>query len=174
MVFDLQSAVEILARTPKVLDAWLRGLSDDWTLADEGPGTFSAFEIVGHLIHGERTDWMPRLTRILEHGTALAFEPFDRFAQRELFDGAALDELLDTFAAERADNLVELERLDLGPDELARTGRHPELGSVTAAELLATWTAHDLSHLRQIARVMAKRYRDDVGPWRAYMNVFRD
>lgn len=172
MAFELSSATHILQRTPAILDAWLRDLPDEWIHADEGPDTFSTFEIVGHLIHGERTDWMPRLARLLEHGESLPFDPFDRFAQREASDAKTLSELLDTFAALRHANLTELARLDLNAADLARTGRHPDLGTVTAGELLATWTAHDLAHLRQIARVMAKRYRDDVGPWRAYMNVF--
>lgn len=171
MTFELRSAIALLRRTPAVLDAWLRDLPDEWVLADEGPETFSPFEVVGHLIHGERADWMGRLAIVLEHGEARPFEPFDRFAQREASKGKRLDELLDTFAALRAVNLERLERLDLGPAELARTGRHPALGTVTAAELLATWTAHDLGHLRQIARVMAKRYRENVGPWRAYLPV---
>ena len=171
MTFELRSAVEVLRRTPAVLDVWLRGLPDEWTRADEGPGTFSAHEVVGHLLNGERADWMTRLTTILEHGEARTFEPFDRFAHREATRGQSLDELLDLFAELRAANLVELEGLRLGPEQLARTGTHPAFGRVTARELLATWTAHDLGHLRQIARVMARRYRDDVGPWRAYLPV---
>lgn len=169
MSVPLRSTVELLRRTPAVLEAWLRGLPDEWARVDEGPGTFSPHEVLGHLVHGERTDWMPRLAIVLEHGEARPFEPYDRFAQRR--EARGLDELLDDFATLRARNLAELERLDLGPDQLARTGRHPELGVVTAAELLATWAVHDLSHLRQIARVMARRYGGEVGPWRAYLPV---
>jgi hypothetical protein len=170
VVFQLASAVELLRRTPAVLDAWLGGLPDEWLSADEGPGTFSPLEVVGHLIHGERTDWMPRLRIVLAHGEARAFEPFDRFAQRA-GPPRAIGALLDELARLRAANLAELAALDLGPAELARTGRHPELGVVTARELLATWVVHDQSHLRQIARVLAKRLAPDVGPWRAYLPV---
>ena len=174
MPFALDDALPVLTRTPAVLDAWLRDLPGVWTEADEGPGTWSAFDVVGHLIHGERTDWLPRARILLEHGEARPFEPFDRFAQERESAGKTLPELLETFAALRAANLDALRALDLTAADLERRGAHPALGPVTLGELLATWVAHDLGHLAQIARVMAKRYRDGVGPWAAYLPVLHD
>jgi len=170
--FDLAEAIALLERTPAALDALLRDLPSAWTDADEGPDTWSPHTVVGHLIHGERTDWIPRARRVLEEGESHAFEPFDRFAQ---FAGPRrpLPELLDTFAALRAESLATLRSWRLDDDALARRGRHPELGPCTLAELLATWAAHDLNHLVQIARVMAKRYTTAVGPWRAYLGVLK-
>ena len=170
--FDLAEAIAVLERTPAVLDALLRDLPTAWTDADEGPDTWSPHAVVGHLIHGERTDWIARARIILEAGGSRAFEPFDRFAQ---FAGPRrpLSELLDTFAALRADNLETVRGWDLVENDLAKRGLHPELGSCTLAELLATWTAHDLNHVVQVARVMAKRYTTAVGPWRAYLGVLR-
>ncbi|MFI5372319.1 MAG: DinB family protein [Candidatus Eisenbacteria bacterium] len=173
MEFALDDAIAVLRRTPAVLDAWLRGLPDTWVRATEGPGTWSPFEVVGHLIHGEHTDWIPRTRIIIEHGEGRTFVPFDRFAQATLLRDRTLESLLDEFAATRADNLATLEGLRLTPADLARTGRHPELGTVTLAQLLATWVAHDLDHLVQVARVMARRYGDEVGPWTAYLSVLR-
>ena len=172
--FDLQEAIAVLERTPAILRAWLSGLPPAWIEADEGPDTWSAFDVVGHLIHGERTDWIPRLRTVLEHGEERAFDPFDRFAQFELSKGRTLAELLDELAELRRRNLEILRGLELGPRQLARAGRHPELGRVTLAELLATWAAHDLGHVAQIARVMAKRYHAAVGAWEAYLPVMRD
>ncbi|MDX1419375.1 MAG: DinB family protein [Rubricoccaceae bacterium] len=174
MPFDFDDALAILARTPAVLDAWLRGLPDAWTRADEGPGTWSPYDVVGHLIHGEQTDWLPRTRILLDHGEARPFDPFDRFAQERESAGQPLDALLDRFAALRAQNLDGLRALGLTDADLARRGTHPELGLVTLEQLLATWTAHDLGHLSQIARVMAKRYRDAIGPWAAYLPVVHD
>jgi len=171
MTFDLSAALPLLRRTPAVLDALLSGLPEEWTSATEGPGTWSAFDVVGHLIHGERTDWIPRARRILESGEARPFEPFDRFAQLETSRGQTLGELLVTFRALRARNLATLESWALTEEDLARTGTHPELGPVTLGQLLATWTAHDLGHIAQIVRTMAARYRTDVGPWRAYLRI---
>ena len=171
MEFTLASGTAVLARTPAVLDALLRGLPRPWTRADEGPETWSAFDVVGHLIHGEETDWIPRARIILEHGEARPFEPFDRFAQMRADRDASLDGLLDRFAALRRGNLAALAAWDLGPRELARTGTHPELGRVTLRQLLATWVVHDLAHLRQIARVMAKALGAETGPWTAYLPV---
>lgn len=165
---------ESLASIPAVLDVWLRGLPEEWTRCDEGPDTWSAFDVVGHLIHGEDTDWIPRVKWILEHGDAAAFPPFDRFAQKKRFSGRSLPGLLDEFADKRKKSLAALRALDLGDAELARGGLHPELGRVTVRELLATWVAHDLTHVTQIARVMAKRVGDQVGPWREYLRVLRD
>lgn len=171
MRFELGPARQLLERTPSVLAGLVRGLPDEWVRRDEGIGTWSVFEVVGHLIHGERTDWIPRARMILEHGTSRAFEPFDRFAQLEAGQGQTLGQLLDTFATLRAGSLAALDALQLGPTQLSAEGRHPELGLVTLAQLLSTWVAHDLDHLIQVARVMAKAYTDEVGPWRAYLRV---
>jgi hypothetical protein len=152
-----------------VLDALLRGLPDEWTASNEGPDTFTPFDVVGHLIHSERTDWVVRARIILEHGPAVPFEPFDRFAQSEQSRGKRLPDLLDEFARLRAQNLETLRGLRLTDSDLERTGSHPTLGTVTLRQLLATWVAHDLSHVGQVVRVMAKQYRETVGPWRAYL-----
>lgn len=172
MEFTLESGVAMLRRTPRVLDAWLRDLPRDWCEAREGPGTWSPLEVVGHLIHGEYADWMPRTRLLLEHGERRAFEPFDRLGQQRLIAGRTLESLLDEFATARAASLESLHALALTPADLARTGRHPEFGTVTLSQLLATWVAHDLGHLLQIARVMARRYGEDVGPWTAYLSVY--
>jgi hypothetical protein len=169
--FALDEALTILQRTPAVLDALLRGLPDGWTTANEGGETWSAFDVIGHLIHGERTDWIGRARIILEQGEARAFDPFDRFAQFELSNGRTLPSLLDEFAAARQDNLRTLDALGLREADLDRRGRHPALGAVTLRQLLATWVAHDLDHLAQIARVLARQYSDEVGPWRAYLRI---
>jgi len=174
--FSLTDAVAVLTRTPATLNALLRGLPDTWVLSNEGRSsegkdTWSAFDIVGHLIAGERTDWMPRVRVILEHGEARAFDPFDRFAQSRESQGKSLEQLLDEFARLRAENLAALQALNLQPDDFARRGRHPALGVVTLSELLATWAVHDLTHLHQLSRVMAHQYRNAVGPWSAYLGV---
>jgi hypothetical protein len=172
--FAMDEAAAILARTPATLDALLRGLPDGWIAATEGAGTWSPFDVIGHLIHGERTDWMPRARLILEHGERRAFDPFDRFAQFGASEGRRLEGLLDEFAALRRSSLRELEALQLTEADLDRPGRHPELGSVTLRQLLATWVAHDLDHLVQISRVLARQYAEEVGPWRAYLRVISD
>lgn len=169
--FSLSDAVAVLTRTPAALDALLRGLPDFWLRSNEGPGTWSAFDIVGHLIAGERTDWIPRARIILEQGEARAFDPFDRFAQFKESEGKSLSELLDEFGRLRRENLAALEALNLEPRDLARRGTHPALGLVTLQQLLATWAAHDLTHLHQLSRVMASQYSDAVGPWSAYLGV---
>jgi len=169
--FVLDEAMAILSRTPAALDALLRGLPESWITANEGGSTWSAFDVVGHLIHGEETDWLPRAKIILEHGATRPFEKFDRLAQFELSDGLTLDTLLDEFAAFRKRNLDELRALRLDDADLDRPGRHPELGPVTMRQLLATWMAHDLDHVMQISRVLARQYSDEVGPWRAYLRV---
>jgi uncharacterized damage-inducible protein DinB len=158
-----------LRQTPAVLRAWLGDLPSAWTSANEGPDTWSPYDIVGHLIHGERTDWIVRTELLLKHGESRTFTPFDRFAQFKDSQGRSLSELLDTFAELRAQNLLRLETLHLSQSDLARVGRHPELGSVTLGQLLATWVAHDLNHLGQIARVMGRQYTSAVGPWLAYL-----
>ncbi len=171
MTFTIAEALPVLERTPKVLSTWLRDLPDAWVRATEGGDTWSAYDVVGHLIHGERTDWIPRLEQILSGDADRPFEPFDRFAQLAASAGRPLGELLDTFAELRRANVTRLGSLELDGDALARTGVHPEFGRVTLAQLLSTWVAHDLGHTAQIARVMAKRYRDDAGPWRAYLRI---
>jgi hypothetical protein len=167
----IDEAVAVLARTPVTLDAMLRGLPDAWIAAHEGGTTWSPFDVVGHLIHGERTDWLPRLRIILEHGDTRPFEKFDRLAQFRESEGRTLAELLDEFARLRRDNLAALLKLRLTNVDLDRRGRHPELGTVTARQLLATWVAHDLDHVVQIARVIARQYSEEVGPWRAYLRI---
>lgn len=167
----MDEAVAILARTPAALDAMLRGLPEGWLAAHEGGETWSPFDVVGHLIHGERTDWMTRVRVILEHGEARAFDPFDRFAQFAASEGRTLESLLDEFAALRRDSLRDLAALRLTAADLDRRGRHAALGAVTLRQLLATWVAHDLDHVTQISRVLARQYSDEVGPWRAYLRI---
>jgi DinB superfamily len=169
--FALDEAVAILARTPPALDALLRGLPDGWIAAHEGGETWSPFDVVGHLIHGERTDWIPRAKIILEHGASRPFDKFDRFAQFAASEGRTLGSLLDEFAALRRKNLHELAAMRLSDADLDRQGAHPELGVVTLRALLATWVTHDLDHMMQICRVLARQYSDEVGPWRAYLRI---
>lgn len=171
MTFVLADGVAVLQRTPHVLRAMLTGLDPVWTDATEGPETWSPAVIVGHLIHGERTDWIPRATLILGQGSDRRFTPFDRFAQLRESAGRPLGELLDELARLRAANLATLAEWRLTEAQLELEGEHPELGRVTLRQLLATWVAHDLGHLAQTARVMARRYRDAVGPWRAYLPI---
>jgi hypothetical protein len=171
--FTLPDTIALLARTPATLNALLRGLPHMWVSSNEGSDTWSAFDIVGHLIVGERTDWMPRARIILQHGEARAFDRFDRFAQEKESQGKSLDQLLDEFARLRGDNLAALRELNLQPEDLARRGTHPALGVVTLSQLLATWAVHDLTHLHQLARVMAHQYHDAVGPWSAYLGVLK-
>lgn len=169
--FTFDEATALLSRTPAVLDAWLRGLPDGWITAHEGDGTWSPFDVMGHLIHGERTDWMGRARMILEHGESRIFEPFDRFAQFRESEGKTLPQLLDEFATLRRQNLADLAALNLTEADLDRRGRHPAFGTVTLRQLLATWVAHDLDHISQIARVLARQYTDEVGPWQAYLRI---
>lgn len=171
MKHNLEHSIALLARTPAALNALLRDLPEAWTMNTEGGDTWSAFDVVGHLIHGERTDWMPRVERILKFGEGRAFEPFDRFAQAKESQGDSLPDLLDEFARLRSENLNKLRALNLREDDFERRGRHPALGAVTLSELLATWTVHDMTHLHQISRIMAYQYREGVGPWKAYLGV---
>ena len=173
MEHNLDHTIRLLARTPAVLDALLGDLPQIWTSASEGENTWSAFDVVGHLIHGERTDWMPRAKMILQFGETRTFEPFDRWGQIRESEGKSLEQLLDEFARLRRENLIELRGLNLRPEDLDRRGRHPALGVVTLSELLATWAAHDLTHLHQISRVMAHQYREAVGPWSRYLGVLQ-
>jgi hypothetical protein len=179
--FNPFEAIALLTRTPATLDSLLRGMPDLWVRGNEGRSngkdTWSVFDVVGHLIVGERTDWMPRARIIvehgLEHGEARAFDPFDRFAQERESRGKSLEQLLDEFARLRKENLDTLQTMNLQPQDLTRRGTHPELGVVTLSQLLATWAVHDLTHLHQISRVMAHQYRDAVGPWSAYLGVLQ-
>jgi len=171
MSIALSEAVQVLSRTPATLRALLSGLGDEWLAADEGPETFTPRDVIGHLIHGEETDWIPRLRIILESGESRPFTPFDRFGFKEKYGRRPIDELLRRFAELREDNLRQLGALRLAPEQLALRGTHPELGTVTLSQLLATWVAHDLTHVSQVVRVMAKRYQDAVGPWRAYLRI---
>ena len=171
MEFDLARGIEILERTPRVLREMLAGLSPEWLSGNEGPDTWSPFVVVGHLIHGERTDWIPRARIILAQGDDRRFTPFDRFAQLRESKGKSLTELLDEFSALRSASLTTLREWGLHDEHLLLEGVHPEFGAVTMRQLLATWVAHDLGHIAQVARVMAKQYRDAVGPWRAYLPV---
>jgi hypothetical protein len=164
----VEESAALLERTPKVLDALLRGLPPEWVRATDGPGTWSAYDVVGHLNHGERTDWMVRARIILEHGQSRTFEPFDMEAQFSESGNKSMDDLLDEFSTLRASNLQAL-----GDLRLTEQGMHPALGAVTLRQLLATWTAHDLAHILQISRTMARRYREEVGPWAQYLSVMR-
>jgi hypothetical protein len=167
----MDEAVAMLSRTPFTLNALLRDLPDDWIRAHEGGDTWSPFDVIGHLIHGERTDWLQRTRIILQHGDTRAFDKFDRFAQFAESEGRTLAALLDEFATLRQTNLQELDALHLTDADLDRRGRHPALGVVTLRQLLATWVAHDLDHVVQISRVLAGQYSEEVGPWRAYLRI---
>ncbi|HEU4569666.1 MAG TPA: DinB family protein [Gemmatimonadales bacterium] len=167
----LQRIRPVLERTPAVLDALLRGLPAEWVITPEAADRWSPYDVVGHLIHGERTDWIPRVEHILAHGAATPFPPFDRFAQFEESQGRPVERLLDEFRDLRAGNLARLDGLRLTEADLARPGLHPALGAVTLGQHLATWVAHDLGHLAQIARAMAKRQAGLVGPWAEYLPI---
>lgn len=173
MQFNLNSAVEILERTPSVLRSMLDGLDDSWVRRDYGEKTFSPFDVVGHLIHGERTDWIARARIILEFGTDRPFEPFDRYAMYEASRGQSIGALLDTFESLRCDNLEVLASMAMGPEQLALRGTHPRLGPVTMEALLAAWVVHDLNHVAQIAKAMASQYREATGPWATYLSILQ-
>lgn len=174
MEFELAEATSVLERTPATLRALLGGLGDEWTRGDEGPETFSPFDVVGHLIDAEETNWIPRAKVFLAREPAGTFPAFDRFRHRQRNVGRSLESLLDEFATLRAANLELLRGWDLTPEDLSLSNEHPELGRVELRQLLATWVVHDLGHLAQIARVMAKQYRSEIGPWAAYLPVVRD
>lgn len=171
MEHNLQDTLALLGRTPATLNALLRDLPDDWTHSNEGVDTWSPVEVIGHLVHGERTDWIPRARLILQHGESRAFEPFDMQGHLREIQGKLLPQLLDDFAQLRTHNVFELRAWKLQPQQLAKRGLHPALGSVTLSELLATWVSHDLTHLHQVSRILAYRYRDAVGPWKKYLGV---
>lgn len=171
--FNLDETIAVLSRTPAALDALLRGLPDSWVRRNEGEGSWSAYDIVGHLANLERTDWMARLRRILEDGESRAFDRVGRFAQMKEGQGQSLEQRLDEFACLRRENLSALQALNLQPEDFVRSGMHPALGPVTLANLLATWALHDLTHLHQLSRVMAHQYRDAVGPWTKFLGVLK-
>lgn len=173
MEHNLDQTISLLARTPDALNALLRDLPDAWTLRNEGENTWSAFDVVAHLTHADRTDWIPRAKRLLQFGESKAFEPFDRWGQDREKQGKSLAQLLDEFARVRSESLRELRALNLRPEDLARRGKHPSLGPVTLAQLFATWAVHDLTHLHQISRVMAHQYREAVGPFGEYLGVLK-
>lgn len=173
MDFRFDDALPVLRRTPAVLRSLLLDLPAPWIGATEGPGTWSPFDVVGHLIHGERTDWMPRVEHMLRHDDAVPFPAFDREAMFAASKGLSLSQLLDTFGRLRTESLDRLAALGLTDADLARRGRHPEFGVVTMGQHLATWVAHDLSHVGQTVRVMARQYSTAVGPWRAYLSILR-
>ena len=173
MEHKLEETVALLARTPGVLDALLRGLPEIWTRGREGAGSWSPFDVVAHLIHAEREDWMPRARMILDFGETKAFEPFDREGNFRESQKKMLEQLLDEFARLRAESLQQLSAMRLAPRDLEKEGRHPALGAVTLSQLLATWAAHDLTHLHQISRVMAEQYREAVGPWSKFLGVMQ-
>jgi hypothetical protein len=170
---NLHHTISLLGRTPDALNVLLRDLPETWTFRNEGEHTWNAFDVVGHLIHGERTGWMPRVRMVLQSGETQAFESFDRSGFVRDSQGRSLGQLLDEFARLRSDNLGELRALNLRPEDLELRGRHPALGVVTLSELLATWAAHDLTHLHQISRIMAHQYREAVGPWSRYLGVLQ-
>jgi hypothetical protein len=171
MTFRFDEALPVLRRTPGALRTLLQDLPAAWTSATEGPNTWSPFDVVGHLIHGERTDWMPRVEHILRHGDTVPFPAFDREAMFTASNGLSLGELLDTFDRLRAESLARLAELHLTDADLARRGLHPQFGVVTMDQHLATWVAHDLSHISQVVRVMARQYTNTVGPWREYLSI---
>jgi DinB superfamily len=173
MGINLEQTISLLTRTPAALDALLRDLPETWTLRNEGDGTWSAFDVVGHMIYCERTDWLPRVRVILQFGENKTFEPFDRWGHAKENQNKSLGKLLDEFARLRSENMRELRELNLRAEDLDRRGRHPALEVVTLSELLATWATHDLTHLHQISRVMAHQYRAAVGPWSRYLGVLQ-
>jgi len=173
MEFRFDDGLTVLRRTPAVFRTLLADAPESWTAATEGPGTWSPYDVVGHLIHGERTDWVPRIEHLLQHGDAVPFPPFDREAMFTASQGRSLTELLDTFDRLRADSLARLQTLRISDADLAKRGRHPEFGVVTLGQHCATWVAHDLSHISQVVRVMARQYTGAVGPWRAYLSILR-
>jgi hypothetical protein len=173
MELNLPDTISLLTRTPAALDALLRDMPETWTLRNEGGDSWGPFGVVGHLIHAERTDWIQRAKIVLQFGETRTFEPFDRLGQVRESQDRSMEQLLDEFARLRSENLAELRALNLRPEDLGRRGRHPALGAVTLSELLATWAAHDLTHLHQISRVMAHQYREAVGPWSSYLGVLQ-
>ncbi|MGB5895930.1 MAG: DinB family protein [Ignavibacteriaceae bacterium] len=172
--FNLKEATEILERTSTVLISLLSGLSDKWIYNNEGGESWNPFDIVGHMIHGEKKDWIQRAKIILEYGEEKPFEPFDRFAQFKDSEDKTLNDLLEEFAKLRKENIDVLNKLNLDENDFNKTGIHPDFGKVTLKQLLSTWVVHDLSHIRQISRVMAKQYKNGIGPWEKYLPVINE
>lgn len=173
MQFDLDKSLEILERTPLVLEVMLTGLSEEWTRNNEGHETWSPYDIVGHLIHGDKTGWMPRMEIILSEKGDRAFEPFDRFAQFGEKTGITLEQLLFEFKELRKQNMERLRSRNITQNDFALKGKHPVFGQVTLLQLLSTWVVHDLNHISQISRVMAKQYKTEVGPWEEYLRILK-
>lgn len=173
MKFQVEQAVEILSNTPLVLNSLLGNLSNDWTESEANKENWSPFDVVGHYIHAEETDWIPRAEVILSRDVNLTFEPFDRFAQFEKSKGKTLDELLETFRELRKRNIELLQSWNLTDEKLNLKAMHPELGEVTLEQLLSTWVVHDLTHIRQIVTVMAKKYTENVGVWKEYLSILK-
>ena len=173
MNFSLSKSIEILGHTPGVLIAMLGNVSPDWTSNNEGGETWSVYDIIGHLIHGDKTDWIPRMEIILSHKPDKTFEPFDRFAQFEESKGKSLAQLLDEFNSLRQKNMEYVRSKKITDKDLEETGIHPVFGEITLSQLLSTWTVHDLNHIAQIARVMAKQYKTEVGPWIQYLRILQ-
>jgi len=172
MLFNIDESLDILQRTPRVLDTLLQNLNGHWVFKNEGQNTWSPFDVVGHLIHGEKTDWIPRIRIILDEGTDKKFTPYDRFAQFKDSQGKSLSDLLNEFKSLRRKNLTKLKGIHFTEAMLEKKGIHPAFGEVTLRQSLATWTTHDLAHLSQITRVMAKQYKEEIGPWVKYFSMF--
>ena len=170
---SMQQAIEILARTPEVISQLLRNLSDDWVRLNEGGDTWSPYDVVGHLLHGEQTDWLARIEIILSKQEERKFKPFDRFAQFENSKGKSINELLSAFAIARANNLQKIAAMNISQEDMSKTGIHPAFGTVTLSQLIATWVVHDLNHLAQISRILASRHKEAVGPWVAYLRILK-
>jgi hypothetical protein len=173
MTFELSKAIEILERTPSVLNHLIKNLSEEWTSNNEGKETWSPFDVVGHLIHGENTDWIPRTKIVLNGDREVKFTPFDRFAQYEFSKGKSLHDLLTEFEVVRYENLEQLKSFNIQPTDLEKEATHPELGIVSLRNLLSSWVVHDLGHIAQISRVMAKQYSSEIGPWHQYMGILK-
>lgn len=173
MDFDIEKSIEILQKTPATIQSLVGGLSEEWLKGNEGENTWSPYDIVGHLIHGEKTDWMIRAKIILSDAADKTFKPFDRFAQVNASQGKTMEELVEEFSQRRAENLQELKSLQINDSMLAQQGRHPALGEVNLRQLLSTWVVHDLGHISQISRVMAKQYQHEVGPWKEYLGILK-
>ena len=173
MNYNIDQAVSILERTPAVFRTLLEDLDDDWTMGNEGPDTFSPYDILGHLIHGEKTDWRPRVMIVMEHGTSRSFDPYDRFAQYEESRGKTVEQLLEEFEKLRRENIAWLKSLSIKEADLDKKGMHPSLGEVTLRNLLATWVIHDLTHIAQAGRVMAKQYKEEMGPWIEFFRIMK-
>lgn len=171
MTLEINKSIEILEKTPAVLQHLLGGISKGWTQNNEGDDTWSPFDVVGHLVHGEKTDWIPRLQLIMQHSDSQTFEPYDRFAQFKLSEGKSMSDLLEEFGSCRKNNISILKGLNLSEEDLKRKAIHPSLGLVTMKQLIAAWVVHDLGHIAQISRVMAKQYQTEIGPWSQYLTI---